>query len=214
MKASAMTITSLRRLFTIAVVAAAASLKPAAFAQRESFDATVVKPVSTILEQLAAAEARERRVEILIRMGMSPDGKRTKVSATKTALTFDKIYFEFDSTKLRDTASALLVQEMAAALKSKKYRDRHWLIEGHTCQLGEADYNLKLSAGRAQVVKDYLVRQGIPAEHLAVLGFGKEEPVFDVPDTDRSSAAERKREQNRRVVLRLLPEPSDKPAKR
>ena len=67
--------------------------------------------------------------------------------------------------------------EIAAAMKSPKLKGTRFLIEGHTCDLGEDDYNLQLSAQRAETIRKLLVRKGVAADRLAVLGFGETELV-------------------------------------
>lgn len=58
--------------------------------------------------------------------------------------------------------------------------------------------NRTLSLRRAEAVKDYLIRRGISAERLRVLGYRGGQPLA----TDKSSAG---RAKNRRVELKLLP---------
>jgi outer membrane protein OmpA-like peptidoglycan-associated protein len=67
-------------------------------------------------------------------------------------------------------------------------------IEGHTDSVGGDDYNQRLSEQRAGSVRDYLVQQGIPVNHVTAMGFGKTQPVAD-------NATAAGRQQNRRVEL-------------
>ena len=67
-------------------------------------------------------------------------------------------------------------------------------VEGYTDSVGGEEYNLKLSEQRAGTVHAYLVRQGLPAECITAVGFGKELPV-----AENSTAAGRQK--NRRVEL-------------
>ena len=50
-------------------------------------------------------------------------------------------------------------------------------IGGHTDSPGGPEENLKLSLQRAQVVRDVLIGQGVPATQLTVRGFGATAPV-------------------------------------
>ena len=60
-------------------------------------------------------------------------------------------------------------------------------IEGHTDALGSDEYNLGLSRRRAMAVATYLVeRQGIEAERLVVVGFGKSKPLMANPFDGRN----------------------------
>ncbi|NOQ16491.1 MAG: OmpA family protein [Methyloprofundus sp.] len=66
-------------------------------------------------------------------------------------------------------------------------------VEGHTDSQGPAEYNLALSAKRAQAVKDLLVENGISADRLSVKGFGESLPLA-TNDTPEGRA------ENRRVT--------------
>ena len=69
-----------------------------------------------------------------------------------------------------------------------------WLVEvqGHTDNVGKADYNQNLSERRANSVRDYLVGKGVPAEKLTAKGYGLTKPIADNKTADG-------RKQNRRV---------------
>ena len=67
-------------------------------------------------------------------------------------------------------------------------------IEGHTCNIGTAEYNLALGDRRANAVKDYLVSRGIGADRLRTVSYGEERPKYD-------NAREETRRLNRRAAL-------------
>ena len=68
-------------------------------------------------------------------------------------------------------------------------------IEGHTCNIGTAEYNLALGDRRADAVKDYLVSRGVTADRLRTVSYGEERPKYD-------NAREETRRLNRRAALR------------
>ncbi|HRY33488.1 MAG TPA: OmpA family protein [Bacteroidales bacterium] len=70
-------------------------------------------------------------------------------------------------------------------------------IEGHTDDVGNDDYNLKLSDNRAKSVNDYLVEKGIPAGRLSYKGFGESKAV--APNTSEEGRAK-----NRRTVFVIV----------
>ncbi len=88
--------------------------------------------------------------------------------------------------------SKTVLDEIVALLKENK--DWKMTVEGHTDNVGGADYNQKLSEKRAAAVKDYLVKAGIETARLNSAGFGMSKPV----ETNESSFG---RAQNRRVEL-------------
>ena len=64
-------------------------------------------------------------------------------------------------------------------------------VEGHTDSVGGDEYNQRLSEQRAGAVRDYLVQQSIPADHVTAKGFGKTQPVASnqtAPDVSRIAA--------------------------
>jgi outer membrane protein OmpA-like peptidoglycan-associated protein len=68
-------------------------------------------------------------------------------------------------------------------------------IEGHTDSTGTDAHNQKLSQGRAESVRTFLVEQGIPTERIsATQGFGRTKPI--APNDTRVN-----REKNRRVDI-------------
>jgi outer membrane protein OmpA-like peptidoglycan-associated protein len=67
-------------------------------------------------------------------------------------------------------------------------------IEGHTDSVGGDEFNMKLSDQRANVVRKYLIDQGLPDTALTAQGFGKTMPVAD-------NATAAGRQQNRRVEI-------------
>ena len=71
------------------------------------------------------------------------------------------------------------------------------LVEGHTDNQGEWDLNMKLSADRVQVVKEYLTGKGIAAGRIQTKAWGPSKPIA-------SNANEEKRKLNRRVEFTIL----------
>jgi OOP family OmpA-OmpF porin len=76
-------------------------------------------------------------------------------------------------------------------------------ITGYTDRLGTEAYNLELSQRRADAVKAYLVRKGVPANRLIAIGKGKANPVVQCKDSDRAALI-RCLEPNRRVEVEQI----------
>ena len=70
-------------------------------------------------------------------------------------------------------------------------------VAGHTDAVGDGSYNQALSEKRAQAVKDYLVRSGVAAERVTVVGYGESQPRA-TNDTIEG------RRLNRRVEIRAI----------
>jgi outer membrane protein OmpA-like peptidoglycan-associated protein len=67
-------------------------------------------------------------------------------------------------------------------------------VEGHADSVGDEERNQLLSERRADSVRDYLVRQGVPAQSIVAVGYGESRPIV-------SNATAAGRQQNRRVEL-------------
>jgi OOP family OmpA-OmpF porin len=104
------------------------------------------------------------------------------------------ITFDFDSAKISE-GSEIKLQRAVENLKNNPYIKVR--IEGHTCSVGDADYNMGLSIRRAQAVKDHLVSQGIAAHRMEIKGLGETDPIA-------SNDTEVGRKKNRRVEFVVL----------
>lgn len=110
-------------------------------------------------------------------------------------ITFDSgILFGFDDSKVSPEAESNIV-EMAEILK--KYSDTEILIEGHTDNIGTANYNMKLSEARAEAVALKLTALEVPSSRVDIEAHGEELPVAD-NDTPEG------RQQNRRVEIAIM----------
>ncbi|HSV30146.1 MAG TPA: OmpA family protein, partial [Candidatus Omnitrophota bacterium] len=67
-------------------------------------------------------------------------------------------------------------------------------IIGHADRAGSDEYNRRLSAERAETVRDVLVSQGIPADRIQLEARGEADPLVPTPDNVRQP-------QNRRTVI-------------
>lgn len=189
----------IRQLILIALAASASS----SLAQRESFDASTIRIVES--KEIKKKLLEPTPGKTLQRGGVDLSGKLIIIIATDRAMVFEDVFFKFDSTELRNRSSELQLQQMADALKHQDLNRRRFLIEGHTCDIGGKDYNLQLSAKRAQAIKDALVKRGIAPERLAILGCGEMEPTVELNAKGEPAEVEVQRSRNRRVVLRELP---------
>jgi outer membrane protein OmpA-like peptidoglycan-associated protein len=101
------------------------------------------------------------------------------------------VNFDFDKYDIRPDAVPILDE---AAKTLKEYGDVTVSVDGYTDSIGTEEYNQALSLRRANAVKSYLERQGVPAGRMTVRGFGESNPVA-------SNATPEGRAQNRRVEL-------------
>lgn len=99
--------------------------------------------------------------------------------------------FEFDSTKLRSGEIKKLNEVVSF---TEKYKDAQLESSGHTDSTGTEEYNQKLSEGRAESVKAYMVKKGVSANRIDTIGYGESRPMADNTTSEG-------RELNRRVEI-------------
>jgi OmpA-OmpF porin, OOP family len=101
------------------------------------------------------------------------------------------VFFDWDRSNLSDQALAT-IQQAADSYKSRG--SARITATGHTDTSGPESYNMALSLRRANTVKDALVRDGVPATAIAVIGRGESQPLVQTADGVREP-------QNRRVEI-------------
>lgn len=110
-------------------------------------------------------------------------------------ITFDSgLMFDIDSYDLRATTKENL-NKLSKTLE--KYDGTDILIEGHTDNTGDADYNLTLSRNRADEVSQYLMAQGVKNTRIRTAGYGEDQPI------DANTTKEG-RQKNRRVEVAIF----------
>ncbi|WP_395709486.1 OmpA family protein [Reyranella sp.] len=101
------------------------------------------------------------------------------------------VFFDWDRSNL--SAQALnTIKQAAAAFKAKG--NARITATGHTDTSGPEAYNMALSLRRANAVKDALVREGVPATAITVIGRGEQGLLVQTGDGVREP-------QNRRVEI-------------
>jgi outer membrane protein OmpA-like peptidoglycan-associated protein len=113
------------------------------------------------------------------------------VRPTARTYTFEDVHFEFDRFTLLPDALKILDDAVTAMRENPNLR---LTIEGHTCNIGSAEYNLALGERRARAVRDYLTSKGVSPERLTTVSFGEENPKYD-------NSREETRRLNRRAAL-------------
>lgn len=107
-----------------------------------------------------------------------------------------RIEFQTDSAALTDWSRRQL-DAVGKGMLDGRLADFPFMIEGHTDDVGSDDYNMSLSARRAQTVRTYLSGLGIQDARLEWSAMGESKPAME-GETAKARAA------NRRVVIRRL----------
>ena len=86
-----------------------------------------------------------------------------------------EIYFPFNSSSVQKTALETM-QKLGQILSNEAFKDRGFLIAGHTDGKGSDKANQFISQRRAETVKAFLVKNyGIDPGRLRIIGYGKEQ---------------------------------------
>jgi outer membrane protein OmpA-like peptidoglycan-associated protein len=144
------------------------------------------------LEQLRVRREQElnHMQEVLARIAKT----RRTASGVVIELGNDSFQFDFDKADLRPENREVLSRIAGVLLMSNGFR---LSIQGHTDDVGSADYNQKLSERRAASVAQYLESSGIDPAVVDVRGFGKTSPRAENKSRDA-------RQKNRRVEIAVV----------
>jgi OOP family OmpA-OmpF porin len=127
----------------------------------------------------------------------TPRGTRTDARGCelRQEIRLPLVTFEYGSDRLKAEASTTLDDAVATLRLNPDVRVE---VAGYTDARGSDAYNLDLSQRRAEAVRRYLIEKGV-TNVLTARGYGESEPIAD-------NTTEAGRAENRRVVLRILPQ--------
>jgi peptidoglycan-associated lipoprotein len=125
---------------------------------------------------VAACEAKKEDIDPTL---IGANGKGGPPATPGSARDFsqnvgDIVYFSSDSSDLTPEAQQTL-QKQAQWLQ--QYSQYTITVEGHADERGTREYNIALGARRATAARDFLARNGITAQRVRTLSYGKERPV-------------------------------------
>ncbi len=101
------------------------------------------------------------------------------------------VFFDFDKSNITSEGQKTVND---AAATAKAGNAAQVTLTGHTDRSGSEQYNLALSLRRAEAVKAALIKQGVPASLIVVIGKGESQPLVPTADGVREP-------QNRRVEI-------------
>ena len=111
------------------------------------------------------------------------------------------IMFETDSYEIEIESYVKELGEISQAIAA--YPETKVVIEGHTDDVGDENYNLELSERRAEVVQQYLIDHfQVNPDRLLAIGRGEQSPIL--PNNSNTN-----RQRNRRVDIILLTRESE-----
>jgi peptidoglycan-associated lipoprotein len=105
---------------------------------------------------------------------VTPSGPAAGSRADFAAKATDRVYFDYDQHNLDDSDRSALTSQISWL---KQYPRTRVEIQGHADERGTQDYNIALGARRAEAVSSYLKAQGIAADRIQTISFGKDKPL-------------------------------------
>lgn len=87
------------------------------------------------------------------------------------------IYFPANSSRVLGKKTIKKLKNIVGILLNEM--DLKVLLEGHSSNDGDFSINLNLSQQRANIVRDFLIEEGIESNRISVKALGEDEPIFD-----------------------------------
>jgi OOP family OmpA-OmpF porin len=109
------------------------------------------------------------------------------------------VHFENNKAALTPLAKEILAKNIQLLKENPGVKVE---IQGHTSAIGSALYNMKLSWKRADMVKDYLVKEGISPDRMTTVGYGKTR--LEVPELNPRKKESEAAKINRRVHFEII----------
>ncbi|QQV65232.1 OmpA family protein [Acinetobacter junii] len=107
----------------------------------------------------------------------------------------ERLLFDFNKSDIKPENGKEIIR---LAKQLNKYDLQKLKIVGHTDDIGNPEYNQKLSEERAQSVAGIFLKEGFKQTNLNVIGRGSNQPF--VPNTSDENRAS-----NRRVAIIIIP---------
>jgi peptidoglycan-associated lipoprotein len=161
--------------------------------------AVVQTQVTDVQTQQQAQGTRLDQLDQNTREAMSRAEAAGKLAEGKflysMVLSDDSVKFPLDSSKLSDEAQTRLADFVTKLTSDNK--NVYVEIQGHTDATGDNATNMRLGEARAEAVRLFMNRKGVPLNRMATISYGDTSPV--APNNTRGGRA-----QNRRVVLIVM----------
>jgi outer membrane protein OmpA-like peptidoglycan-associated protein len=138
--------------------------------------------------QQAIHDREELRARLLQQFNLILE---TRDTARGLVVNMSDVLFDSGSYTLRPLAREKLAKISGIVLA---YPSLMLAVEGNTDSVGTEAYNQELSEQRAEGVRSYLTKEGVPESSTTATGFGKTRPIASNDTTEG-------RQQNRRVEL-------------
>jgi outer membrane protein OmpA-like peptidoglycan-associated protein len=158
------------------------------------------EPVEEVVEEVAEADVEEPVEEVV-----EPEPEPVTVTLDLP----DELEEEMDELERKvdvysgfEPGSAQLTCRMQTILLDvadflKEYTEVQVVIKGHTDNIGDPEYNKRLSLARAKSTRNFFILEGVDESQIKISGGGEDDPLFD-------NSTEINRLKNRRVEIELI----------
>jgi outer membrane protein OmpA-like peptidoglycan-associated protein len=118
--------------------------------------------------------------------------------ADEEVVAFGDTHFDYNKSTLTGEAKTLLDKDVQVLKENPGMKVR---MAGYTSAQGTEESNQKLSEGRANAVRDYLVEKGIAPGRITIIGYGRTKPaLYEVSPGDINT---REAKANMRVLFEV-----------
>ncbi|MFK5857154.1 MAG: OmpA family protein [Bacteroidota bacterium] len=118
---------------------------------------------------------------------------------TKEEVTLNNIYYDYNKATLRQTSKIELNKLASMIIETPNVIIQ---INAHTDSRGRKEYNLKLSADRANSVVNYLISKGVDRNRLIAKGYGERMLLI------KNATSEDEHQANRRTTFKVVDDSS------
>ncbi len=127
------------------------------------------------------------------------DEKKVTIKKEKVLINLNPIYFNLDKYEIVEQSQL----ELDKVIKlMKEYPKINIVINSHTDSRGSEEYNLDLSAKRANEVAKYIIKHNINSTRISAFGYGEKELLNNCTDTVKCTELEHAK--NRRTEFIII----------
>ncbi len=124
--------------------------------------------------------------------------ERVKIEKEKVLINLNPIYFNLDKYELVE--QSLLELDKVIKLM-KEYPKINIVINSHTDSRGSEEYNLDLSAKRANEVAKYIIKHNIDSKRISAFGYGEKELLNNCNDTVKCTELEHAKNRRTEFII-------------
>jgi len=114
---------------------------------------------------------------------------------------FQTVQFDLNKNEIRKDQQVKLAENVVVANDAVK-TGKNIIVAGHCCPLGPPSFNMSLSERRAKVIRDEMIKKGIPKKNIQIVGCGSEIPVV-LSDAEDKLVKIRELAANRRAEISI-----------